>query len=191
MVETCGVKYYGRYVDDFVIVHEDKAFLLGLKDRLKEFIQRELAMTLHPKKVYLQHYTKGVKFIGAVIKPNREYIGNRTKGNLYARIRGYNEELFRQPKQAPKMLEQVAASINSYLGFMIHYISFKIRRRLLTEGLAPGGRKYLEIAPDMSKATIKPAYKPVAKAVNKLKNKKKRRKKFMRPLRAVESLMGG
>ena len=88
MVETCGVKYYGRYVDDFVIVHEDKAFLLGLKDRLKEFIQRELAMTLHPKKVYLQHYTKGVKFIGAVIKPNREYIGNRTKGNLYARIRG-------------------------------------------------------------------------------------------------------
>lgn len=67
VVETCGVKYYGRYVDDFVIVHEDKAFLLGLKDRLKEFIQRELAMTLHPKKVYLQHYTKGVKFIGAVI----------------------------------------------------------------------------------------------------------------------------
>ena len=112
-------------------------------------------MTLHPKKVYLQHYTKGVKFIGAVIKPNREYIGNRTKGNLYARIRGYNEELFRQPKQAPKMLEQVAASINS------------------------------------SKVTIKPAYKPVAKAVNKLKNKKKRRKKFMRPLRAVDSLMGG
>ncbi|MEI3545352.1 MAG: RNA-directed DNA polymerase [Alphaproteobacteria bacterium] len=191
VVETCGVKYYGRYVDDFVIVHEDKAFLLGLKDRLKEFIQRELAMTLHPKKVYLQHYTKGVKFIGAVIKPNCEYIGNRTKGNLYARIRGYNEELFRQPKQAPKMLEQVAASINSYLGFMIHYKTFKIRRRLLTEVLAPGWRKYLEIAPDMSKVTIKPAYKPVAKAVNKLKNKKKRRKKFMRPLRAVDSLMGG
>ena len=65
------------------------------------------------------------------------------------------------------------------------------RRRLLTEVLAPGWRKHLEIAPDMSKVTIKPAYKPVAKAVNKLKNKKKRRKKFMRPLRAVDSLMGG
>lgn len=191
VVEECGIQFYGRYVDDFVIVHEDKSFLLRLKEKLKEYIKQELAMTLHPKKVYLQHYTKGVKFIGAVIKPNREYIGNRTKGNLYAKIRGYNEELSRNPKQAAKMIEQVTASINSYLGFMIHYKTFKIRRKLLTEVLSPGWRKYLEIAPDMSKVSIKQAYKPMVKAISKLKTKKKRRKKFMRSPRAVDSFMGG
>ena len=191
VVENCGIKYYGRYVDDFVIVHPDKAFLLELKEKLKAFIKDELAMTLHPKKVYLQHYSKGVKFIGAVIKPDREYIGNRTKGNLYARIRAYNEQLSREPKKAVKLLEQLSASINSYLGFMIHYKTFKIRRKLLTEVLAPGWLKYLEIAPDMSKVSIKSAYKPAQKALSKLKNKKKRRKKYMRPRRQVDSLMGG
>lgn len=191
VVEKCGIKYYGRYVDDFVIVHEDKTFLLELKEKLKAFIKEELAMTLHPKKVYLQHYSKGVKFIGAVIKPDRQYIGNRTKGNLYARIRGYNEELERNPKQAVKLLEPLVASVNSYLGFMIHYKTYKIRRKLLTETLASGWRKYLEIAPDMSKVTIKPTYKPMSKALSKLKNKKKRRKKYMRSPKPIDSLMGG
>jgi len=191
VVDTCGIKYYGRYVDDFIIVHEDKAFLTQLKSRLSAFMAEELAMTLHPKKVYLQHYSKGVKFIGAVIKPNREYIGNRTKGNLYARIRGYNEILSRQPQMARQMLEQVTASVNSYLGFMVHYKTFKIRKRLLSEVLADGWRKYLDIAPDVSKVTIKPAYKPASKALLKIKHKKRRRKKFMRPTGTAETLMGG
>lgn len=49
-------------------------------------------LRLHPRKIYLQHFSKGVKFIGAVVKPGREYIGNRTKGNLYAKIHYYNKE---------------------------------------------------------------------------------------------------
>ncbi len=191
VTETCGIRFYGRYVDDFVIVHEDKDFLIALKDKLRAFMQNELAMTLHPKKVYLQHYSKGVKFIGAVIKPNREYIGNRTKGNLYAKIHGYNEILSRQPQVARHILEQVTASINSYLGFMIHYKTFKIRRKMLAAVLAPGWRKYLDIAPDLSKVTIKPAYKPVVKAAEKLRNKKKRRKKYIKRPQFSEALLAG
>ena len=34
-------------------------------------------------KIYLQHYTKCVTFLGTVIKLNRVYIANRTKGNFY------------------------------------------------------------------------------------------------------------
>jgi len=41
---------------------------------------------LHPKKIYLQHYTKGVKFLGVVVKPYRIYIGNQTKGTFYKKI---------------------------------------------------------------------------------------------------------
>lgn len=76
------VQYYGRYVDDFVIIHNDKVYLKSLIPEIKNYLIDELNLTLHPDKIYLQHYSKGVKYLGAVIMPNRIYIANRTKGNF-------------------------------------------------------------------------------------------------------------
>lgn len=86
-----GIKYYGRYVDDFIIVHSNKDYLKSLIPIIKSFLNNELQLNLHPQKVYLQHYTKGVKFLGAVVKPNRIYISNRTKGNFCNRLVELNE----------------------------------------------------------------------------------------------------
>ena len=191
VTETCNVKYYGRYVDDFVIVHQDKGFLISLIPKLREFIKDELNLTLHPKKIYLQHYSKGVKFIGAVVKPNREYIGNRTKGKLYAKLTQLNKELEKNPNPSPDSIAQAVASINSYLGFMIHYKTFKIRKRMLENVLDKKWLKYLKIDENMKKVEIKKFYKLNNKAIVKLKNKKKRRKKFMKPNKLIDSVMGG
>lgn len=62
----CSIRYYGRYVDDFVLVHHDKDYLKSLIPAIKATLQTRLRLTLHPKKIYLQHYTKGVQFLGAV-----------------------------------------------------------------------------------------------------------------------------
>jgi len=51
-----GVRFYGRYVDDFILVHEDNAFLKSLIPRMEQFLQKELELELHPRKRYLQHY---------------------------------------------------------------------------------------------------------------------------------------
>ena len=69
-----GIRYYGRYVDDFVLIHPDKEYLKYLIPHLSNFLLQNLQLVLHPNKIYLQHYSKGVKFLGAVIKPNRIYI---------------------------------------------------------------------------------------------------------------------
>lgn len=55
-----GINYYGRYVDDFVIVHENKEYLKKLIPQISGFLQSNLKLTLHPRKIYLQHYSKGV-----------------------------------------------------------------------------------------------------------------------------------
>lgn len=91
VTKELGLKYYGRYVDDFIIVHPDKDFLKSLIPQLSEFLLSTLQLTLHPKKIYLQHYSKGVKFLGTVIKPNRIYIANRTKGNFFNAIEKQNK----------------------------------------------------------------------------------------------------
>ena len=74
------------YVDDFYIVHSDKSFLNSLIPVVRSFLVKELGLTLHPRKIILQHYEKGVRFIGAYLMPNRIYIDRRTKGNFYALI---------------------------------------------------------------------------------------------------------
>lgn len=130
-----GIKYYGRYVDDFVIVHTDKQYLVSLQDKLRRFMKEKLHLTLHPKKVYLQHYSKGVKFIGAVVKPGRIYVGNRTKGNFYQKLHEFNRLAEEDPKYADKA-EHFVSSINSYLGFMLHYSTYKIRHKMIWNNIS-------------------------------------------------------
>jgi hypothetical protein len=74
-----GNRYYGRYVDDFILVHEDIDVLKALIPVIKARLQAHLQLTLHPNKIYLQHYSKGVQFLGAVIKPRQIILLNCRK----------------------------------------------------------------------------------------------------------------
>ena len=124
-----GFEYYGRYVDDFYVIDKDKSKIINSINFIKCKLL-ECEATLHPKKIYLQHYSKGVKFLGHVIKPNRVYIGNRTKGNFYQMIKSSNE-IFNNDNICSKELELFVSRVNSYLGFMKNYNTFKIRKKIL------------------------------------------------------------
>ncbi len=125
------IKFYGRYVDDFVIVHENKEYLKELINKTSNFLQTELKLTLHPKKIHLQHYKKGVLFLGNVIMPNRIYTRNRTIGNFYNTIAKWNILIRKNKKLTRAELEKFQSSINSYLGIMKHYKTYKIRKKML------------------------------------------------------------
>jgi retron-type reverse transcriptase len=131
---TLNIHNYGRYVDDFVIVHNDKDFLKALIHSIRNYLHDELRLQLHPNKIYLQHFSKGVQFPGVIIKPHRIYIANRTKGNFYQAIQTQNR-IARHHK--PTKDEQAAflSSMNSYLGIMKHYKTYKLRKKMI--------RKYL------------------------------------------------
>jgi hypothetical protein len=130
-----GINYYGRYVDDFVIIHPDKEYLKSLLPVITNFLQSQLHLTLHPKKIYLQHYSKGLSFLGTVIKPNRIYIANRTKGNFYTAI--FKQNAIVQPKKPSREEQkQFLSCMNSYLGIMKHYKTYKLRQKILFKYLS-------------------------------------------------------
>ena len=131
-----GIRYYGRYVDDWVIVHPDKTYLLSLIPRLNKVLEEQLRLNVHPRKIYLQHYTKGVTFLGAVIKPERIYIKNRTKGNFYYRIRQWNNRIVEKKKLDEQELLSIQSTVNSYLGLMKHYQTYNIRKKMLSQHLS-------------------------------------------------------
>jgi retron-type reverse transcriptase len=142
-----GIKYYGRYVDDFVIIHPDKEYLKRLIPLLTSYLSTTLQLTLHPKKQYLQHYTKGVRFLGTVIKANRIYIGNRTKGNFYMAIQKQNKVVENNIIQL-EQLNQFLSSMNSYLGIMKHYKTYRLRMGMLLKYLNPQWLKYVYLVGD-------------------------------------------
>jgi len=160
VTKECGVRYYGRYVDDFVIVHDDKEFLLGLRAKMADFLWKNLGLKLHPRKVYLQHYSKGVKFVGAVVKPYRILVGKRTKGNFYNKVQEFNR-LFEVSKMGKKRIAwDVVASLNSYLGFMLHYKTFGVRKRIVDEVLMPVWQRYMFVPDARKKVGVKEFYRP-------------------------------
>lgn len=149
-----GLKYYGRYVDDFIIVHHDKDYLKSLIPRLSMFLLSTLQLTLHPKKIYLQHYSKGVKFLGTVIKPNRIYIANRTKENFYNAIEKQNY-LVRDHKPTKEEKSAFLSSMNSYLGIMKHYKSYKLRKRMIFKRLSAYWFNHVYLSGGITKFVLK------------------------------------
>jgi len=130
-----GIRYYGRYVDDWVIVHPDKAYLQSLISRLDDFLRENLGINVHPRKIYLQHFSKGVAFLGAVVKPGRTYLKNRTKGNFYESLQKWNDRVVEKRKLSEPDLQSLQSCVNSYLGLMQHYRTYNIRRKMLQRSL--------------------------------------------------------
>lgn len=58
---------------------------------IRNYFAAERGLTMHPRKFYLQHYSKGIKFLGTVIKYNRIYTNNQTVARCFGKIHYYNE----------------------------------------------------------------------------------------------------
>ena len=150
--ELC-CEYYGRYVDDFYIIHKDKEYLMECKKKIRNKLQ-SIGVILHPNKTYCQFFDKGLTFLGSVIKPNRIYIINRTKGNFYWRI--YN--MVNNPPKDKDDIKQYMVIVNSYLGLFRQFKTYNIRKKLiLNYGLL--SLEFYYIKNDFKSLKIKNAYK--------------------------------
>lgn len=73
----------------------------------------------------LHSYTKGVNFVGSVIKKDRLYVANRTVSNIYSAIDRYNDDC--------EDLQHILQSLNSYFGFLKHYLTFNIKCKIYSK----------------------------------------------------------
>ena len=156
------IKNYGRYVDDFILVHKDKEYLKSLIPIIRDYLSKELMLTLHERKIYLQHYSKGVKYLGSVIKPHRIYVANRTKGNFYENIQKQNE-IVRDHKPTEEEKDKFISSMNSYLGILQHYKTHKIRKRMLFKHLSAWWWNHVYLSGGIRKFVLSKSMKKFSK----------------------------
>src|SRR5690554_4785086 len=148
------IKHYGWYVDDFVLIHGRTDNCHSVIPKLSDFLLSTLQLTLHPDKIYLQHYSKGVKYLGAVIKPHKTYIANRTKGNFYNAIEKQNQ-IARDHKPTKEEQQAFQSSMNSYLGIMKHYKSYKLRKTMIFKNLSGWWWNYVYLSGVIAKFEMK------------------------------------
>ncbi|MBQ8557826.1 MAG: hypothetical protein IJY58_03750 [Alphaproteobacteria bacterium] len=121
--------FYARYVDDLIFIHPDKNFLYAVKEKVTNYLKSELHLTIHPKKVSLQHYAKGFSFTGAYILPNRIYPSKRLQKTFYQKIEQLNQEW----KQTPScqynitLIEKTRSTLNSYFGMLRHFNCWRVK----------------------------------------------------------------
>lgn len=130
---------YERFVDDFAVVCRTKNQVLMLRDKAEEYLRNHLNLRLHHDKQYIQDVTKGVYFVGSVIKMHRMYISNRSVGSICYKLRKLQailEDIENKGSFTIKdayTLAHYQSSLNSYLGFMRDKNSYAIRRKVFSE----------------------------------------------------------
>ena len=151
-IEELGIKYHGRYVDDFYCIHADKQVLLSAVPKIRVKLA-ELGLSLNPQKFYFQHYTKGIEFTGAVVKPHRKYYCNRTLTNFVAAVLELNRA------RNIEDVRHAVCSINSYLGLLRQSNEYGQRCKILRM-IEPRVYKWIYIKGHYEVVAIKNKYKP-------------------------------
>jgi hypothetical protein len=168
----CDIKHYVRFVDDFGFVMRFKEDILKNVPLLNDYLKEQLLLELHPKKIYIQHYSKGVLFVGAFILPNRIYISNRVVGNIYDAVSKYNK--IAKEGFCEAHIETFVATMNSYYGLMRHFNTYNLRRKI-GKIIAPEWWQYIYVEGHWEVFVIKSEYnfkKQVKKQIRKGNAKK-------------------
>lgn len=167
-VSGMGVRY-GRYVDDFYVVDEDKDKILSLVQPFREHLA-SIGVTFHPCKFYIQECGKGVEFVGKIIKPGRIYVHNRTVNNAFHAIEGLNKI-----EPSVSSVERFRCVINSYLGQMGNFATYNIRKRVIAS-IDGKWWKYFDVPDDLKKVVLKKQYARIEITKQKITNNRRRRR---------------
>src|SRR3989344_1917001 len=104
-------RYYIRYCDDFVILHQSQNVLLKLLAEIKKFCREFLLLNLHERKTIIRKIHWGTDFLGYVVLPHRVVLRTKTKNRMFRMINNKN--------------------LRSYLGLLSHCKSWKLKQRLM------------------------------------------------------------
>lgn len=98
-------RYYVRYVDDFVLLHESARWLNAALTEISALLAERLHLRLNATKTILQPVDRGVDIAGHVIKPWRRTMRRRTVNEALRRVRTLD-------------LGEIFESANSYFGLL-------------------------------------------------------------------------
>ena len=91
-----------------------------------------------------------------LMRLHKSIVGRRTKRNFYALIEQINSE-FEKNASSDIYLHQARSSVNSYLGTLIHFSTYRLRKKILSR-LDASFYHYFMVDKNLSKVLLKRYY---------------------------------
>ncbi len=123
--EELKIKKYLRYMDDFVLFHNDKSYLKSCLVKIKKFL-KEYKLNLHSNKTQIKPTKETVPFLGFLI--NRKYIKLGTKNLKRLRIRIKHQKYLLENNKITK--KELECSLYSWRGFAHWSRSYKFAYKI-------------------------------------------------------------
>ena len=121
------IRYYGRYVDDVILFHEDPAILNQWYESMSEFIEQKLNLHFHPNKKHINRIDTGIDFTGFILKQGRTYLRQSSLDRCQQKIRGWERQ---GSPLDDENLEKLSMTVTSYLAMLRHVNGYKARHSL-------------------------------------------------------------
>lgn len=126
---TLKVKYYIRYVDDFIIFHNDRYQLESWKSQISDFLHYHLKIQLHPEKSKVMPLNGGVTMLGFRIFRKHRLLKKSNAKRIWKRL-----EVFRQKYEAGIMSEdQILRSLEGWLAYARFANTYNLRKRVILQ----------------------------------------------------------
>lgn len=119
-------KYYLRYCDDFVFIHQDTEKLRRFINPIKSFLSENLSLNIHEDKTEIRKRNQGIDFLGYVLLPYHRVLRTRTRRRMFRKLK----EKEKQKKNGKLDSESLYQSYQSYLGILEHCNGYKIRKSI-------------------------------------------------------------
>lgn len=125
------IKYYTRYMDDFILIHEDKAYLQKCLREIRNLLSTELSLELN-NKTQIFPAKNGVDYLGfhtyitdtgKLVRKIRKKSKSAMKRKVKKFNRGYSE--------GTMSYVQINRSISSWVGHAKHGNTYNLRKRIL------------------------------------------------------------
>lgn len=121
------VKYYIRYVDDFVILHNSKNQLVEWKEEIDKFLREKLEIELHPEKSQILKLEKGIKFLGFRTFTNHRLLRKSNMNHFERKFNQmkiqFNEKILTRDKAIEKL--------EGWIAYAKHGNTYNYRKRII------------------------------------------------------------
>lgn len=123
-----GIKHYVRYMDDIIIISDNKKMLNIWKERIRAFLEYELKLNLN-RKTCIRPIAQGMEFVGYRIWKNRAVIRKSTSLKAKRKLKKIRE-LYRVRKLT---FGKVTEIFMSYVGRLAYTDCRKLKKKMFEE----------------------------------------------------------
>lgn len=120
------IKYYTRYMDDFIFILKTKNDCIKIKKLVEIFLHNNLKLELNSKSRYYP-YKMGVNFCGYRIFTTHKLLRTNSKKKIKKNVKNWNTQYIKGTLNTPHAIQ----CLNAWIGHSSHCNSYKLQQKVM------------------------------------------------------------